>query len=61
MPAALLSLSDFILVFDAKRLGLGGVRGYSASKTKELKIHGIKHAIAVASAKGGVGKSTTAG
>ncbi|KAG7036332.1 Iron-sulfur protein NUBPL, partial [Cucurbita argyrosperma subsp. argyrosperma] len=38
---------------------VGGVRGYSASK-KELKIDGIKHTIAIASGKGGVGKSTTA-
>ena len=36
------------------------MRGYSATK-KELKIDGIKHTIAIASGKGGVGKSTTAG
>ena len=36
---------------------VGGVRGYSSVK----KVEGIKHAIAVASGKGGVGKSTTAG
>ncbi|XP_075641445.1 iron-sulfur protein required for NADH dehydrogenase, mitochondrial isoform X1 [Castanea sativa] len=35
---------------------VGGVRGYSSIK----KVEGIKHAIAVASGKGGVGKSTTA-
>ncbi|EXB81313.1 hypothetical protein L484_005751 [Morus notabilis] len=39
---------------------LGGVRSFAATRTKELKIDGIKHAIAVASGKGGVGKSTTA-
>ncbi|XP_022995177.1 iron-sulfur protein NUBPL isoform X1 [Cucurbita maxima] len=44
--------------FSCKRR-VGGVRGYSASK-KELKIDGIKHTIAIASGKGGVGKSTTA-
>lgn len=38
---------------------LGGVRGYSSIK-KDLQIEGVKHAIAVASGKGGVGKSTTA-
>ncbi|KAK9945170.1 hypothetical protein M0R45_010698 [Rubus argutus] len=38
---------------------LGGVRGYS-TVTKDLRIEGVKHAIAVASGKGGVGKSTTA-
>ncbi|XP_062149402.1 iron-sulfur protein required for NADH dehydrogenase, mitochondrial [Alnus glutinosa] len=38
---------------------LGGVRGYSSVK-KDLQIEGVKHAIAVASGKGGVGKSTTA-
>ncbi|XP_017190219.1 iron-sulfur protein required for NADH dehydrogenase, mitochondrial-like isoform X1 [Malus domestica] len=37
----------------------GGVRGYSAAR-KDLRIEGVKHAIAVASGKGGVGKSTTA-
>lgn len=39
---------------------LGGVRGYSAGR-KDLRIKGVKHTIAVASGKGGVGKSTTAG
>ncbi|CAB4291581.1 unnamed protein product [Prunus armeniaca] len=38
---------------------LGGVRGYSAGR-KDLRIKGVKHTIAVASGKGGVGKSTTA-
>ena len=28
---------------------------------KDLRIEGVKHAVAVASGKGGVGKSTTAG
>ncbi|TQE13725.1 hypothetical protein C1H46_000732 [Malus baccata] len=37
----------------------GGVRGYSSAR-KDLRIEGVKHAIAVASGKGGVGKSTTA-
>ncbi|KAL6271507.1 hypothetical protein ACE6H2_028418 [Prunus campanulata] len=38
---------------------LGSVRGYSAGR-KDLRIKGVKHTIAVASGKGGVGKSTTA-
>ncbi|KAB2602224.1 iron-sulfur protein NUBPL-like [Pyrus ussuriensis x Pyrus communis] len=40
------------------RVGVG-VRGYRAAR-KDLRIEGVKHAIAVASGKGGVGKSTTA-
>lgn len=38
-----------------------GVRCFSGTRNQELKIDGVKHAIAVASGKGGVGKSTTAG
>ncbi|KAG6719021.1 hypothetical protein I3842_04G182200 [Carya illinoinensis] len=38
---------------------LGGIRSFSSVK-KDLHIEGVKHAIAVASGKGGVGKSTTA-
>ncbi|GMN31885.1 hypothetical protein TIFTF001_041659 [Ficus carica] len=37
-----------------------GLRCFSGTRTQELKIDGVKHAIAVASGKGGVGKSTTA-
>ncbi|GMP90756.1 hypothetical protein CsSME_00041740 [Camellia sinensis var. sinensis] len=41
-------------------LKLGGARGFAAANAQGLKIKGVEDIIAVASGKGGVGKSTTA-
>ncbi|KAL7172530.1 hypothetical protein ACSBR2_032087 [Camellia fascicularis] len=41
-------------------LKLGGARGFAAVNAQGLKIKGVEDIIAVASGKGGVGKSTTA-
>ncbi|CAL5427495.1 unnamed protein product [Camellia sinensis] len=47
------------LTFVLKKLG--GARGFAAVNAQGLKIKGVEDIIAVASGKGGVGKSTTAG
>jgi Mrp family chromosome partitioning ATPase len=48
--------SDWIVSFHCDKW-LGSVRSYA----KHLRIDGVKDTIAIASGKGGVGKSTTAG